>query len=399
MPNEARVGIDKHSLARLLLTWVPVGAIVGAVVLFVIKASHGQIASVRFLTFGGLIGSLSCLWCILLLRWSQRLLERLPGIWIYPGLAMTFVVGGWLGWYSAAGMANFLLDIRWTPSLSGIGLDLLISAIASIGVGLTIFFIERLKDKLRLSVIQIKEQEFACKELELAGSIQRRLMPASRIERDDYVINSHHTPARYVAGDFFDVFQLGKNSVGIVVADVVGKGMGASLIMASVKAMVPFFAADYTITETMYRLNERLCDELAPREFVAMALARVDPVDGTVQIANAGLPNPYVLRPGHEAAEISVPQPRVPLGSRRKVSYQHLELKLDVGEQLLFITDGMPEASIENGEPLGYEAFAKMLAGARQGTKPLLEQLVFSLREHTQDEQSDDWTALLFERI
>src|SRR6266508_3335552 len=154
-----------------------------------------------------------------------------------------------------------------------------------------------LKDRLETSVARIKEQEFAEKELELARSIQRRLLPPEELSGAGYRVAARNLPARFVAGDFYDVFRLSDGSLGVAVADVSGKGMGASLIMVSVKAVLPFIAEGRGAATTLTELNRRLSGELAPREFVAMAYARFEPRRGELELANAGLPDPYLVRP------------------------------------------------------------------------------------------------------
>ncbi len=401
MQSDGQIEINGTGLARSLAIWVPVSALVGAVVIVAFALNHGRLPPLRTVAYGSLIGTLSCAWCFALLRLLQALLNRLPKPWFYVGIATTFAFGGWLGWYTAAAAAGPFLGVRVIPNLSGISTDLFITGTAAAGVGIAIFVIETLKDRIRLNVIQLKEQEYARKELELAGAIQRRLLPASRIELNGFRVNACHTPARYVAGDFFDVFQLDERRAGLVIADVAGKGMGASLIMASVKTMVPFLASAHSVTDTMYRLNERLCDELASREFVALLLARFDPSDGSMEIANAGLPDPYLLQPDRAPQALAIPQPRLPLGCRRHISYQPLQLQLDHGDRLLLITDGMPEALTSNNVPLGYEAFEAQLARAQSSAPPhdLLDHLTASVHEATRDEQDDDWTAVHFERV
>ncbi len=154
-----------------------------------------------------------------------------------------------------------------------------------------------------------REQELAERELELARSIQRRLLPPAEFGGNGFRVSARNLPARFVAGDFYDVFELAGGKIGLVVADVAGKGIGASLITASVKAMTPLIAERRSVTETLERLNDKLCVELTSREFVALSLALFDPVAGTIELANSGLPDPYLMRPGCEPEMIDVPGP------------------------------------------------------------------------------------------
>ncbi|MCP4656645.1 MAG: SpoIIE family protein phosphatase [bacterium] len=243
-----------------------------------------------------------------------------------------------------------------------------------------------------------KNQELAAKELELARSIQQRLLPPAEQEGPGFRLAARNLAAQFVAGDFYDYFRLPDGSLRIAVADVAGKGIAASLIMATVKAMLPLIAAERSVVETLRELNRKLASELAAREFVALALAGFDPRTGRLELANAGLPDPYLLRPDAATTTIEAPVPRLPLGLRDEVEYRSVEVELGLADRVLFITDGLPEAPIVAGEPLGYEALRGFLDHREPLPAGWLDRLLDRLREATVAEQDDDWTALVLER-
>jgi sigma-B regulation protein RsbU (phosphoserine phosphatase) len=242
-----------------------------------------------------------------------------------------------------------------------------------------------------------QEQQLAAQELELAREIQRRLLPPAEIKGARFHIAARNLPAQFVAGDFYDAFELPDGSLALVVADVAGKGMGASLIMASVKAMLPLIAADNSVTETLRILNAKLVDELAPREFVALTLARFQPAEGRLEIANAGLPDPYHL--GSVVQAVEVPGTRLPLGVRRGISYDSVVLDLAERERFLMLTGGLPEASTDAGEPLGYEALELLLDHREASPVAWLDRLLDRLAAVTAEGQQDDITALVLESV
>ncbi len=250
-----------------------------------------------------------------------------------------------------------------------------------------------MRERSRTCVARLKEAEFAEKELELARSIQQRILPPAEVTGDGYRITARNLPARFVAGDFYDVFLLPDGAVGIVVADVAGKGMGASLIMATVKAVLPFLAAERSVAETLREANRRLTPRLEAREFVALAYLRYEPRTGAFAFGNAGLPDPYVLPASGPARALSVPGPRFPLGVRPEVAYETFSGSIQPAERLLLVTDGLPEAPAADGGPLGYERFESLLAGTAG-----LDALFASVRAATDPVLADDWTALLLER-
>src|SRR5438045_2592679 len=119
---------------------------------------------------------------------------------------------------------------------------------------------------------------------------------------------------------------LGVGRLVLVLADVAGKGVGAGLIMATVKAMIPLLAAEQSNPAPLLgRLNERLTGHLPPREFVAMVLVLYDAALGTVTVANAGLPDPLLV-----ASKMAiVPHgPRYPIGIRKVLAYESVTATL-----------------------------------------------------------------------
>ena len=207
---------------------------------------------------------------------------------------------------------------------------------------------------------------------------------------------ARNVPARFVAGDFYDVFGLSNSRLGLVVADVAGKGVGASLITASVKAMTPLIAAEHDVVETAGRLNAKLFEELSSREFVALSIAIFDATTGEVELVNCGLPDPYLLRDAHPPCAIEVPGPRLPLGVRPDIVYQSHRLRLEPGNRLLLLTDGLPEARTTAGEPLGYEALGALLGNCGDGVpSEWLDRLFEEVRLATSDHNEDDLTALV----
>ena len=262
-------------------------------------------------------------------------------------------------------------------------------------VGLGVQAYERMKERLSRSIEALKESEFAEKELHLARELQARMLPAPEIVADGYRISGRNFAARYVAGDFYDVFRFADGAIGVAVADVAGKGLAASLIMASVKAVLPLLASTRSIDEAMVALNDKLAAELSKREFVALSLARYEPSSGRLAIANAGLPDPYVVRRDGDVAAVEVPGPRLPLGLRKSIAYEKREISLEKGEALMMFSDGLPEATISGGEQIGYDGLAQIVrdSGAH------IDAILARIHAVEAGAREDDQTVVMIARV
>jgi len=242
------------------------------------------------------------------------------------------------------------------------------------------------------------EKALAERDLELARSIQRRLLPPAEHAGKGYSLAARNLAARWVAGDFYDFFDLPDGTVRLAIADVSGKGIAASLITATVKAVLPMIAAERSVTESLRELNRRLEAELGKREFVALLLASFDPASGRLEFANAGLPDPYLLRADAEPRALEAPMPRLPLGMRAEVDYASYELEIGRGERVLFLTDGLPEAPRPGGDPLGYAELPRLFDHEAEEPGPWLDRLLERVGELSVGELEDDQTALLLAR-
>jgi sigma-B regulation protein RsbU (phosphoserine phosphatase) len=305
-----------------------------------------------------------------------------------------YFVASQIGWPLGLFLGMPLIWGKWPTSIRlSRAAWIVVIAAGTIGTlaGIAIVAFDKMKNKLRISIEQLKESEFAEKELGLARELQSRMLPPAEISADGYRVTSRNFAARYVAGDFYDVFQHADGAVGIAIADVAGKGLAASLIMASVKSVLPLLAMSRTVGEALQALNEKLVGELSKREFVALALAKYEPSTGRVSIANAGLPDPYVFRNGTIEA-LPVGGTRLPLGLRRGLTYDQVEIELNHGDSVLFLSDGLPEASMPNGEPLGYDALATIIESAGPDIDRILE------RVNAVATRDDDQTIVLLQR-
>ena len=405
------------------LITLAIGAAVGG--LLVLEDPHASIALTLTLSSG--TGLLIQLIARLLFSLLERPISRLGKGAGMAVRSMVLAASGLIAFLAMQEVAVHVLHVGMVGPHQFIYVTM--TAALAVTFGLAFYSFGVVRSRLEASVARLKEVEFAEKELQLARELQGRLLPPPEIAGEGYRVAARNLPARLVAGDFYDSFLLPDGAVGVAVGDVAGKGMAAALIMASVKAMLPLVAAERSAAATLREVNRRLVAELPGREFVALALARFDPAGGRLELANAGLPDPYLLAPGQPPAPLAVPGPRLPLGVRHDVEYRSLALRLAPGERLLLFTDGLAEAPAAGGEPLGYGALADLLAAdesdgdradgaggsggldrggdgqdahrggdARESPLAWIDRLLERVRAATQPLLEDDWTALVLER-
>jgi serine phosphatase RsbU (regulator of sigma subunit) len=390
------VPLRRDEFLRDYLRGIAISALLGLGISALMYFSAPAFFGPRIFGYGLLIGVLISSTCMLLEAALDPWIRKREPIVQKLSRAIVYFVGGNVGWFAATWIAAKLSMVH--PQVWSFGQKMfIVNGVVAVVIGFLFYGYGVMRQRLEDNVAQLKEHEFAQKELELARSIQARLLPSPEIEGDGYRLAARNLPARFVAGDFYDAFHLDGGLFGIAVADVAGKGMGASLIMASAKASLPLIAAGRSAEATLRILSDRLAGELGPREFVALSYARYDPAVGTLELSNAGLPDPYLLREGCAPLALSVPGPRLPLGLRRGVAYESLRVTLLPGDRVLLLTDGLPEASTSPGEPLGYEALGRLLPADGHAPGQSLDELLERVRRATSESLEDDWTVLLLE--
>ncbi|HQR47468.1 MAG TPA: PP2C family protein-serine/threonine phosphatase [Thermoanaerobaculia bacterium] len=345
---------------RVLAVYFALAMALGVVISVLV--SRGDV-SLPVVAVGAFVGAVvfpcSYLFGVLVEPWSLRLPRAVGSALLALAYALGGTVGSLLG--LAAGRALVLGAPLALPPVSGLAIVPAVTAFLALAVALPARAYEALKGRLSDSIERLKAAEYAEKELELARAIQQRLLPPASLSGPGYAVAARNVPARHVGGDFYDVFRRDDGRLGLAVADVAGKGMGAALIMATAKAVVPLLAAGCGPAATLAALNEKLLRELSRREFVALATGVFDAATGLLVVANAGLPEPFLVGRSGAVRPLVSPGPRYPLGVKANVAWEELSVTLGPGERVVFLTDGLPEAPGPGGEPIGYAALERLL--------------------------------------
>jgi sigma-B regulation protein RsbU (phosphoserine phosphatase) len=206
-----------------------------------------------------------------------------------------------------------------------------------------------LQRSVELGTAQLEMQE---QELQRAREIQQSLLPKEIPQLHGFEVSGIWRPARAVSGDYYDVFKLGGHKLGICVADVVGKGVSAALLMANVQAAVHAFASESESAASLCRkVNMLLYENIATGKFVTFFYGVLDSNARTLQYCNAGNPYPVLVSRGQTSM---LEKGGAVLGVFPAWTYEDSTIELWPGDRLLLFTDGITEASgpdeVEFGE-------------------------------------------------
>lgn len=199
----------------------------------------------------------------------------------------------------------------------------------------------------------VKKNEALKTDLELAHELQQRFLPQRPPEIGNFSFFSYYRPMQQVGGDYFDYVQLDNKRVGVIVADVVGHGIAAALLMAKVSAESRFaLATSACPVEAVAKMNDKLSDMNIDR-FVTLALGLLNTETNEFTIVNAGHMPPVIRKADSgEFTELAIEEAGLPLGIMDGFEYQSVSIQLDPGDVIIMYTDGINEAMNEDGQQL-----------------------------------------------
>ena len=191
-------------------------------------------------------------------------------------------------------------------------------------------------------------------ELRIARHIQMSLLPRGTLDFPGLTMTALCVPAREVGGDYYDFFKLPQNRLGVLIADVSGKGTSAALYMAELKGLVLSLSQIYfSPRQLLIQVNQIISENLDSRSFITMTYAVIDLAAGTLTYARAGhTPMVYLPGPGalHPAAQVLVPSGMVVGlqidGAAEKFAdlLDEEVVELGAGDVIVLYTDGITEA-------------------------------------------------------
>jgi sigma-B regulation protein RsbU (phosphoserine phosphatase) len=282
------------------------------------------------------------------------------GLFLFGVSVPTFVVCSVLLWWIAPLTSQSVYELITT----GWKFPLLVMVVYS-----TVHIIyrttkERLEERNREleRSVEVESAQVAMQkqELQRAREIQEGLLPKQIPQLDGFEVSAAWRPAREVSGDYFDVFRLGENLVAFCVADVVGKGVSAALLMANVQAAVRAFASEYiSPAELCGKVNRLLCENVASGKFVTFLFGILDCKTRRLVYCNAGHSDPILITQGKAAA---LNESGAVLGVFPAWQYKDDIVELAEGDRFLVFTDGLTEAEAPDQVEFGEERIADFAA-------------------------------------
>ena len=237
-------------------------------------------------------------------------------------------------------------------------------------------------------------------ELDVASKMQQSILPTAFPSGPSYKIFGTMHPAKDVGGDFFDVVRLADEKVGLAIADVSDKGVPAALFMMSSRTLLKGSAIGTEAPgDVLTEVNNLLNEDETTGMFVTMLYAVYDPATGVFTYASGGHDPPLVVR-ADGTSELKPLTGGIALGVLGGFEYRQDSFQLEPGDTVCLYTDGVTEATNQQGELMGIEGIQELFAsqpptGAEQSCMGMLNRVL----EYTGEApQHDDITCLTLHR-
>jgi len=258
--------------------------------------------------------------------------------------------------------------------------------------------------------IALMAQQKVQNEIELAKKVQLGFLPQFPPVVEGYEFYGFYSAAQTVGGDYYDYIRLPDGRIAVVLGDVAGKGVAASLLMAKLSAESRFCVLTQPDpAKAISLLNELLCKGGIGDRFVTLVAAIVDPVQHTITVVNAGHMTPFVYKHATcEFCECEVGDTiGFPLGIMEESEYSSATFPIEVGDCIALFTDGVTDAMNPEGVGFEFEGLRKCIRiepekKLNSDTRPtaLGERIIQAVRSHASGRaQNDDIALVCFGRI
>ena len=389
--------MNVRSLARFFrqqALYIAIAAVIAAILWAIGQRTNPAIILVYTLCIGNLlspaIGWLDFLYAERPFPYNWLIFVPLLLVLTVPVYLITSVVV-WLIAPRALFTLSYLIMSGWKFSF-----------VITLAIGVSRSLYDTTKERLERRNVELQQTvergtarlEMQEQELERAREIQQSLLPKEIPQLPGFEVAGAWQPASTVSGDYYDVLRLGDHRLGICIADVVGKGVSAALLMANVQAAVRAFASDSeSPAQVCAKVNILLHENIATGKFVTFLYGILDGETHTFQYCNAGHLYPILVSGGSVRM---LEQGGAVLGVFPEWIYEDSSVELRTGDRLLLFTDGITEASDADGrefEETSIATFAK--ANSTLSAKELNSRLLAKVTAFCGAHFRDDATLLV----
>jgi PAS domain S-box-containing protein len=217
-------------------------------------------------------------------------------------------------------------------------------------------------------ITQALAHEKVEQELALAWQIQASFLPDQVPAVSGWQLAATLEPARQTSGDFYDLIPLPNGRLGVLIADVAGKGMGAALFMAVARTLLRTYAVEFhTEPELMFRAaNLRILRDSQADLFITAFFGVLDPVTGDFTYCNAGHNPPYLFSAADPSTFRALSRTGLPFGLFEHLTWEQRMVQIAPGDLLVLYTDGIADAEDKKGEFFGHERLRQHLRASKR---------------------------------
>ena len=251
-------------------------------------------------------------------------------------------------------------------------------------------------DELKAAQEQLIEKERLERELKVAAEIQMSILPDVLPVHSEYDFGGRILPARQVGGDFYDVFELGNNKIGVLIGDVADKGVPSAIFMARAHALI-IAEADNVNTpgEVMRMVNGHITRLEKSTQFVTALYGVLDTTTREFSYARAGHEPPLLLEADGKVQRLPY-KSGMALGLWENIALDENSIIMPKGSLLMMYTDGMTDCRNPKGEPFGLERIKKTMSGLQAfSAQSGCDQLFEALMEYQGGSKQDDDVTLV----
>jgi len=213
--------------------------------------------------------------------------------------------------------------------------------------------------------LELRELEH---DLEIASKVQQHLLPHTLPAIDGIQMSVLSKPARIVGGDYYDFFCFRDSLQGVAIADVMGKGLPASMLMSNLQASLRILGPETeNLHDTAFRLNQLFRYNLKLIRFITLFLAAVDTKEQALHYCNAGHNPPLLWNESSKTVQLLNPTGPA-IGIIPEPQFTSETIQFHCGDILLLYTDGLLEARNKNGEEFGDKRIHKFIKSYHGGS-------------------------------